>query len=271
VVASTLADLGGGGLLTFSEGLLFGMLVAFLVAVSVLTTRPVPGEPAQLTAHGDRLTLEIAAVTFTTLAIGAVVGFLGRSAFNSRYASTVVPLLLVLAAVGLTRLPRGWPTIGCAVGVAVLGPVASVRVATLDRTETADLAAVIVERSEPGDAVFVCPDQVAVSLERALRAAGSDLPIYPYPDIDGDPRFVQWRDYEDRNDAADPASVAAVVDDRVDGAVWLVTNASYRTFEGDCEQLAATLTDRRGGGELAMNPPTERAFEHADLVRFGAG
>ena len=271
VVADTVLDLGGAGLLTFSEGVLFGLLMAFLVAVSVLTTRPAPGEAAQLTAHGDRLTREIAAVAFGTLAIGAVVGFVGRTAFSSRYAATVVPLLLVLAAVGMTRLPKGWPMIGCALGVAVLGPVSSARVATLDRTESADLAAVIVERSEPGDAVFVCPDQVAVSLERALRDAGSDLPVYPYPDLDGDPRFVQWRDYEERNDAADPAALAAEVDERVDGAVWLVTNASYRTFEGDCEQLTETLSELRGALELARDQPSERAFEHADLLRFGTG
>jgi mannosyltransferase len=269
VIADTLIDLGGAGLSTFSEGVLYGLLVALLVAVSVLSTPPTAAGEVRLTGHGDPLTREIAAVAFGTLAIGAVVGFLTGAAFNSRYASTVVPLLLVLAAVGITRLPRGWPMIGCAVGLVVLGPVSSARVATLDRTESGDLAAIIIDRSAPGDAVLVCPDQLAVSVERALRQSGSELPIYPYPDPDADPGFVQWRDYEERNDAADPTAIAGAVDERVEGSVWLVTNASYRTFEGDCEEVTATLTERRGGPELGRDEPAERAFEHADLLRFG--
>ena len=272
VVADTLFDLGGAGLLTFSEGVLFGLLVAFLVAVSVLTTRPAPGEPAQLTAHGDRLTREIAVGRVQHARHRCRGGVrrqdrLQQPVRRHRGAPAARPRRRRhhAAAEGLAddRLcPRR--------GGARPGRAAS-RVATLDRTEGADLAAVIVERSEPGDAVLVCPDQVAVSLERALRDAGSDLPVYPYPDLDGDPRFVQWRDYEQRNDAADPAALAAEVDERVDGAVWLVTNASYRTFEGDCEQLAETLSELRGAAELARDQPSERAFEHADLLRFGSG
>jgi hypothetical protein len=271
VVADTLVDLGGGGLGTFSEGILFGVVIALLVAVSVLTTRPEPGQDARLTAHGDPLTRELAAVAFGTLAIGAVIGFLSGAAFNARYASTVVPLLLVLAAVGITRLPRGWPMIGCGISVVLLGLVSGVRVATLDRTESGDLAAIIVDRAEPGDAVLVCPDQLAVSMARALRHAGSDLPVLPYPDIDGDPGFVQWRDYRERNDAADPAAIATEVSERVDGAIWLVSNASYRTFEGDCEEVAATLAAQRGTPDLGRDEPAERAFEHGDVFRFGPG
>ena len=75
VVADTFVDLGGGGLGTFSEGILFGLLIALLVAVGVLTARPAPGRtPASPpTATPSR---ELAAVAFGTLAIGAIVGFL---------------------------------------------------------------------------------------------------------------------------------------------------------------------------------------------------
>jgi hypothetical protein len=63
--------------------------------------------------------------------------------------------------------------------------------------------------------------------------------------------------------------VAAEVDARVPGAVWLVTNTTYRTFEGRCEALATGLAARRGPGVPARLAPADRAFEHGDLFRFG--
>jgi hypothetical protein len=268
VVADTLVDLGGAGLGVFPEAALFAMVAAVAVAVAVLTHRP-DGRPIVLTASGDPATRHVAVVAFATLGIGAAAGLASGAAFNSRYGAVVVPLLLVLAATGLTRLPLRWPKLGLGAAVVVLAVVSSVHVARLDRTEAGDLAGAIVAAAEPGDAVLVCPDQLAVSLERALRQAGSEVRILPYPVIDGDPRFVDWRDYRARNDAADPAGVAAAVDEQVDGAVWLVSDTTYRTFEGDCEVVAATLADRRGPPAQGRPTPPERAFEHAELSRFG--
>jgi hypothetical protein len=240
------------------------------MAVAVLTREPDGAEPVVLTATGDPATRQVALVAAATLAVGAAMGLATGAAFNSRYSAVVVPFLVVLAATGLTRLPMAWPRVAIGAGVVVLAVVSSLHVARLDRTEAGDLADLIVAGAEAGDVVVVCPDQLAVSLERALRQAGSDLPVLPYPDLDGDPRFVDWRDYAERNDAADPAAVAAAVDERAEGAVWLVSNTTYRTFEGDCEQVATTLAERRGAPVLARPTPPERAFEHAQLVRYGA-
>jgi hypothetical protein len=269
VVSDVFADLGGGGLVTFAEGQLYGMLMFALVALGVLTVRPARDGEVTLTSAGDLVARELAAVAFGTLAIGAVVGFLSGAAFNSRYGSTVVPLLLVLAALGLSRLPKGWPVVGAALGLVVLGPVASARVVRLDRTENGVLADLIAERAEPSDGVLVCPDQLGVSLERALGQTDADLDVMPYPMLDSDPRFVDWRDYAERNDAVDPAAVARDASSRVSGSLWLVENFDYRTYEGDCEQVVTTLTELRGPPEVVRNPPDERAFEPGDLLRFG--
>jgi uncharacterized membrane protein len=267
ILADSLVDLGSGGLGTFPEAVLLAMVAVVALAVSVLT-RPPDGGPVVLTASGDPATRHVAVVVATTLVLGAAVGLASGAAFNSRYAAVVVPFLLVLVATGLTRLPMRWPRVGLGGALVVLALVSSIHVARLDRTEAGDLADLIVAGAQPGDAVLVCPDQLGVSLERALRQAGSDIPVLPYPEIDGDPRFVRWRDYEERNDAADPGAVAAAVDEQVDGAIWFVANPTYRTFEGDCEQVAATLTQARGPATLARPIPAERAFEHADLSRY---
>lgn len=270
VVMDTITDLGTGGVDTFSEGTLLGVVVALLAVLGVLAGRGDGSGDVRLTAATEPGVRPLAVVAFGTLAVGTVVGQLTRSAFTSRYAAVVVPLLLVLAAVGLARLPRRWPAVGGALAVVVLGVVGVVKVDVTDRTEAGALADAIAASAAAGDVVLACPDQLGVSLERALgsTAAGADLPVLPYPAIDTDPRFIEWRGYEDRNDAADPGVIAAEVSNRTTGAVWVVWNGTYRTFEGDCDVLVASLGVLRGGPEPFGAVGDERAFEHGDLLRF---
>ena len=70
--------------------------------------------------------------------------------------------------------------------------------------------------------------------------------MIPFP-AGGDPRFIDWVDYADRNEAADVAEFLADVDDRVpaDATVYLVAMPGYQTFEGRCEALIATLSTER--------------------------
>src|SRR3546814_18475665 len=66
---------------------------------------------------------------------------------------------------------------------------------------SSDLAAEIAAEAGPADVVVVCPDQLGPSLDRALSGSVVESSIVPYPTA-GDPRFVDWRDYEERHDAA---------------------------------------------------------------------
>src|SRR3546814_8508459 len=131
---------------------------------------------------------------------------------------------------------------------------------------SSDLASEIAAEAGPADVVVVCPDQLGPSLDRALSGSVVESSIVPYPTA-GDPRFVDWRDYEERNDAADPAAFAAGVLDQVGegGAVWMVWNGTYRTFEGHCEAIISHL-----GATLAPEVvlPAGDQFERADLFVF---
>jgi hypothetical protein len=204
-------------------------------------------------------------VVVGTLALGAAASYVTGGAFNARYAAVVVPFVLVLAAVGLTKLPSGWPVVGAGLAVVGLGVIGMVKVDVTDRTEAEGLAAAIAADAGPGDVVVACPDQLGVSLQRAL---GDDLAVLPYPTLDADPRFIEWRGYEDRNDAVDVPAVAAAIDARATGRVWLVWNGSYRTFTGDCEALIAALSALRGGAQTVGEVDPERAYEHGDLLWF---
>jgi hypothetical protein len=91
-----------------------------------------------------------------------------------------------------------------------------------------------------------------------------------YPALD-DPAFVDWRDYGERNDAADPVAVAAVVHERAAGqAIFVVWSGSYRTFEDDCEALVRTFSSLRPGGEVLVESDQPGNFEYAELDYFPA-
>jgi hypothetical protein len=133
------------------------------------------------------------------------------------------------------------------------------------RTQADDLAAEIDERGEEGDVVAICPDQLGPSLERAVAARGLDVDLVPYP-AEGDPRFVDWRDYEERNDAVDPVEWARdLLEEAGDRPVWLVWKSGYRTFEGDCELVAYVLETTRG---VVSEETLDGAFETATLSQY---
>jgi mannosyltransferase len=253
VVVAILEDLGTGGVDRFAEGVLLGVVLAVLVSVAGLV-------------DADGTTLAFLAVCAGTVGLGALAGLVTASTFQSRYAAVVVPLLLVLAARGIVALPGRWELVAGA-AVVILGLAGVAKVVGTDRTEAGDIAAAVADRAEPGDVLVACPDQLGVALDRALGQEEVAVAVLPYPDL-GDPRFVRWRDYEERNDEADPAAVAAEVLDQAPGAVWVAWEGSARTFDGDCEALLAAFTAARGDGEVVYSGGDPRPIEHATLVRF---
>ena len=265
VLNETLVDFGGGEI---AEAGLLAALVVVLVAVGV-AARPSPsglvvGGGLQSSVAGE------AAVAGLTLGIGAVVGLLTASTYASRYASVILPLVVLVAARGLVVLPGKvrWAAAGLAVLFGAAGVVDNIR---SDRTQAEDLVAAVAADVRLGDAVVVCPDQLGPATRRALDQAGlSGVPVLAYPTL-GDGRRVDWYDYEERNDAADPVAVAAAIDERVPAPaqVWVVWSGSYRTFEGDCEAMLNALSNTRGPFRGVVPDGGTDYFEHAALVVFG--
>jgi mannosyltransferase len=135
------------------------------------------------------------------------------------------------------------------------------------RTRADDVADQIIDGARRGDVVVVCPDQLGPALTRALDQDEATLDVVRYPDL-GDARFVDWRDYEERSEAASPARVARRLVARADGAhVWVVWNGSYRTFDGQCESLIDNHRARIG--VATPDREYEGAFETSHVIRFG--
>ena len=200
-----------------------------------------------------------------TSALGCALGLLSGSTFAPRYAAVIVPLVLLLVAVALAR--RGADGLLLLLGVGLLGlsVVGIVHNIPFLRTQNGEHAELIAREAGPDDVVVACPDQLGPSLTRALEQEGLPAPV-PYPE--GDPHFVDWRDYKERNAAADPVAFAeAVLAEAGDASIWLVWHDSYETFEGQCEAMAARFgRDRPLTLAVAAD---EDAFERAHLDRYG--
>jgi hypothetical protein len=80
------------------------------------------------------------------------------------------------------------------------------------------------------------------------------------------PERVDWVDYAERNAGADPEAYGRDLSARAGGsAVWLVFHTHYRTYQGQCEELAETLTALRRD-PLHLVEPDGSYFESAHLV-----
>lgn len=205
----------------------------------------------------------IAAITFL---IGCGVSFALKGAYAARYASVVFPLFAVLVAAGLTRFSARWVRFGVVAIMCVMLAFGAVWNIRSTRTQMGDLATKVAESSNAGDIVVFCPDQLGPSGSRVMPG---DLTLVSYPD--GDARFVDWVDYKDRNQAADPVAFAdgLLTEAGPTNSIYVVWNGSYKTFENQCEALLATLGAVRPAENLAADDG-QSFFEHASLYRFPA-
>jgi hypothetical protein len=261
----TLRDFGGG---TVAEA---GLLAAALVVLLVF------GTFGRSTPQGLAIDLRMvpaargeAVVAVGALALGSLAGLATNSTFASRYASIVLPLVVLVAGRGLAVVPGRRAVALTATLVAGLGMAGIVNNVTEDRTQAGSIASRIAATAGPDDLVVTCPDQLGPALRRALDHEGRpDLPVLGYPTLDDGER-VDWYDYEQRNDAAVPTEVAEEIVGRVpeDARTWVVWNGAYRTFEGDCEALLNTLSRDLGPFQVAIPDGADRYFEHAALVVF---
>jgi mannosyltransferase len=253
ILQATLADMGGGD---FTEGALYGSAVLVLTLVALFTVRTV-GRELTLDVLTAPLVRREVLVVGCTLAIGAVAGYATNAAFQSRYAAVIVPLILLAAGIGLTRIPGRARLVAAAVyfGLSALG---LGWVNYYQRTQSADLAAAVAERAQPGDVVVYCPDQLGPAYSREMP---DGLVHMAYPTL-GSPDRVDWVDYAERNQAADPAAIADEILARADGnAVFLVWMADYKTFDQQCETLIGQL----GLTENLVVQDNDRFFEPASL------
>lgn len=250
----------GGGLPGQTLGLLYWALAVLAVAGRsgtlgrLVLERPRPSVPAAL-----------ALLSFGPLVVGLGLSYLGGSAYALRYSAIVVGLFMVLLAFGVRVVGPAvrWPLLAALVALGLIS--AGMDVAN-SRTQAGEVAEKLRAEGQPGDVVVVCPDQLGPALRRQLP--GEELVQVAYPTLN-DPARVNWVDYEQRNNAADPASFARTVTRMAggDGRVWLVYEQGYLTFGDQCSQLRDALA-RRHPISVTMIESEGSVFEHENLVLY---
>jgi hypothetical protein len=261
VLSQLFSDLGG---VDNAERILFAMVLGLLLVLALFgrAKDDVTVELDLRTRPDARNELLLAGLTLA-MAVGA--GYLTSSGFAPRYLAVVVPLMVLAAAWGLQRFQGGVALAVAVVGFLVVCAFGQVDVITYQRTQLDDLASVIERNGRPGDVVVFCPDQLGPAGEHALD---DDFDQVTYPDL-GDPRFVDWVDYADRNAASDPEAFVAEVLERAEGhTIWLAWSPEYITLETQCSQVQNLLAQARPGNGPAAQADSEGFFENANLHRY---
>ena len=245
-----------------------GLLLYALVALGLFGTAVGSGL-VTLDLRGRAPGRMLAAAAGSTVVLAIVVGRVTGSAFAIRYAAVVLPLVLLLAALGSATLAgsRAGPAV-LAVAV-VLGFVTAIPHLAGDRTSAGRVAAALRAEAGPGDVVAYCPDQLGPSVSRRLGVA-QGLVQLTFPRARG-PEFVDWVGYEAANRAAVPAEFARMLLERAgpDRSVWVVWAPGYRTFGTKCQALLSALREVRPQERRVLNVSTT-TFERPGLVQFPA-
>jgi mannosyltransferase len=253
IVQTTLIDMGGGSV---TEASLYGGVVLVLALLGLFAVRAA-GPLVELDVRtAPKVRWELAVVA-AVIAVGTLVGYATDATFQGRYAATVVPLVLLAVAVGLARLAGTAALVAGGVFVA-LSLFGIVWVNYYQRTQSADVAAAVRDRAQPGDVVVYCPDQLGPAYSREMPDGVVEL---VYPTL-GAPDRVDWVDYAERNGAADVPTLAQDILAEADGhAVFTVWMPDYNTYGTQCEELVNAL----GLTETLVVPDSAKFFEPAYL------
>ncbi|MCY3850971.1 MAG: glycosyltransferase family 39 protein [Acidimicrobiaceae bacterium] len=257
IVVETIQAIGGNNRF---EGELLGIVLAVLAILGVLAHRVDERRLMLRFAPGnlDRAWLGV----LLTLGIGGGAALVMAGAFEARYSAVVVGFLLVLAARGIAMLPAR-PRLVVLVLVVAFGLAVSVDEARRDRTQGADVAALIDEGLEAGDVVVFCPDQVGPA---TLRSISWPADSFAYPRGDG--QFVDWQDYAETIANTQVEGFASeVLAEAGDHNVWLVSGFGYKSFGNRCETMINELGRTRQAQRLLE--PSD-VFEPMSLTRYKA-
>lgn len=253
--------------------LVAGLIVLALVGTTNAAGRVELGWRVYPNARRDGL------VVLLTLAIAWVAAFASRSAFAVRYLAVVVPIVVLIVAMGLTTIRDDrWRRLVAVVVLAGFAVGVTVEV-TRVRSQAGEVADRVVEVADslpedsPPALVVTCPDQNGPSVQRALRDRGAvdddgrgAVDVVAVPRLD-DPRFVDWVDYKQRNEAIDPAEVVdRIVREASGRTVMYAMTPNYKTLEGKCEAIQSELVRARGEPRVLVSPDERNEDEPGILL-----
>jgi mannosyltransferase len=154
--------------------------------------------------------------------------------------------------------------------------VSSAQNVTTQRTQATAVAAAINAQAKPGDVIAFCPDRLGPSVYRQIHDP-SQYDMVTFPRRAG-PQVVDWVDYADAVNRADPGAFATDVAQKAGTGhhLWLVWQPMYKKYGVKCETIAADLqtaaTKNGGSGRMVVTSHTLLYSEPMNLSEYaGAG
>jgi hypothetical protein len=264
VTVDAIVDFAGGYNKTGS-GVFLGLLLMGLSLLGIWGHPVAPGA-VQLRWPADRRTGTVALIGVGGLVLGVVASVIAGSGFASRYAAITLVLFLLVAAVGIGRLPSARAQSITLTVCVVLGLIGGAMAVHAPRTQARTVADALRAHAAPGDVIAYCPDQLGPAVSRLLSPSVDQV---TYPSY-GRPEVVDWVDYAERNKDGVPERFAYDMLERAggDNAVWLVAASGYRTFGTACTVMAETLERERSAVRYVNR--RARYFERMTLERYAA-
>jgi hypothetical protein len=251
-----------GGVTSAGRGL---AIVIFTLAALALFGQAIDGRHIELDLRTRPRGRGLAFVIVATLFIAVGIGLATSSAYAARYTAVVFGLFILFIALGPSSFADRRVRAGVVAIATVAGLWGGTDNITAERTQAGELAAAITAEGRPGDVVGYCPDQLGPGVSRILGTGFTQL-TYARARL---PEFVDWVDYAERLESADPRAFAELLDERAGTGhdVFLVFSGDYRTHEDVCEQIVGRLAELRSASREVQAEP-ETFFEHAELYRF---
>jgi hypothetical protein len=214
--------------------------------------------------RGVRLEAGLAAAI---LAVGLAIARLSGTTFEGRYAATMFPLFLMVAAFGVTVFVSKPIRYGVLVLLVLVGLWGGGSNAFRNRTQAFQSANAIKAGAHSGDLVVYCPDYIGTDVSRLLP---SDLDQVSFPSMHA-PGRIDWVDYKHRVEHMDTLAFARSLDRRAgrDHNIWFVYEPGQPIVDQPCTKVADALTFLRGQRTQLVEPDTY-FFEHQGLYRYPA-
>lgn len=271
VITETIRDFSGDALTSYATVSLILLALAASIVAGRTGSVPSEGEVMLSASLQPRIRVE-AGVLVATMCVGWLTAAVSGNTYASRYAAVVFPLFVLCVAAGIAVTRQTRSTVAALALLVLLCLYGSFGAISQDRTQAGQvgdrIVAAVAESPDPAQHVVVsCPDQIGVALQRVLDSNDAGVEVIPYPAA-GNPRFVDWVDYADRNAAADPRAFVDGLAERIspETTVYVVAMPGYNTFGTQCEELVNLLSV--GRPTLEVIDPAETG-ESMGLWIFG--
>ncbi len=190
-----------------------------------------------------------------------------NAAFVARYTAVVLPLFLLVVASGLAVIPGRRFRVGCIAVLCLAGLLTGRGENAQQRTQAAQVAAVLNAQAQPGDLVVYCPDQLGPAVDRLLTVSGVEEITFPRAI---GPQRVDWVDYQPghRRDRCRDLRAGRPGPARPGPTLWLVWSDGYPGLGGDCGYLKSWLDLLHTPGATIVHSNGRTYYEHENLVRY---